>query len=86
MQFRLTKKTRTILIVLLAGLATGAIIGAFLALTHDLPQIQSLENFRPHTLTRIYSVNKVLLDEVYLEKRDPVTLKQITHYLRDALL
>ena len=86
MHFRLNKKTLTILIVLLAGLATGVIIGAFFAFTHDLPQIQSLENFRPHTLTRIYSVNKVLLDEVYLEKRDPVPLGQIPPYLRAALV
>ncbi|MEE4263143.1 MAG: PBP1A family penicillin-binding protein [Desulfobacteraceae bacterium] len=86
MQFRFNKKTLTILIVLLAGLATGVIIGGFFAFTHDLPQIRSLESFRPHTVTRIFSVNKVLLDEIYLEKRDPVPLKQIPHYLRAALV
>jgi penicillin-binding protein 1A len=86
MQFRLNKKSVTILIVLLAGVATGIIIGAFFALTHDLPQIQALESFRPHAITRIFSVNKVLLDEVYLEKRDPVPLKQIPLYLRAALV
>ncbi len=86
MRFWVNKKTRPLLIVLLTGLATGVFVGAFLAFTHDLPQIQSLENFQPHTLTRIYSVNKVLLDEVYLEKRDPVPLGQIPPYLRDALV
>ena len=86
MQFRLNKKSVTILIVLLAGVATGVFIGAFFALTHDLPQIQDLESFRPHAITRIFSINKVLLDEVYLEKRDPVPLKQIPLYLRAALV
>ncbi|MBW2584131.1 MAG: PBP1A family penicillin-binding protein [Deltaproteobacteria bacterium] len=86
MQFRLNKKSVTILIVLLAGVAAGIIMGAFFALTHDLPQIRDLESFRPHAVTRIFSVNKVLLAEVYLEKRDPVPLKQIPLYLRAALV
>jgi penicillin-binding protein 1A len=86
MQFRLNKKSVTILIVLLAGVSAGIIMGAFFALTHDLPQIRDLESFRPHAVTRIFSVNKVLLAEVYLEKRDPVPLKQIPLYLRAALV
>lgn len=86
MQFRFDKKTVSILLVLLAGIATGVLIGGFFAFTHDLPQIQSLESFRPPTVTRIYSVNKVLLDELYLEKRDPVALKQIPQYLKAALV
>ena len=86
MQFRLNKKSVTILFVLLAGVAAGIIMGAFFALTHDLPQIRDLESFRPHAVTRIFSVNKVLLAEVYLEKRDPVPLKQIPLYLRAALV
>jgi len=71
---------------LLGGIATGILTGAFLAFTHDLPQIQALESFRPHTVTRIYSANKVLLDELYLEKRDPVPLQQIPRYLKAALV
>ena len=86
MQFRFNKKTVLILLVLLGGIATGIITGAFLAFTHDLPQIQALESFRPHTVTRIYSANKVLLDELYLEKRDPVPLQQIPRYLNAALV
>ncbi len=86
MQFRLNKKSVTILIVLLAGVAAGIIMGAFFAFTHDLPQIRDLESFRPHAITRIFSANKVLLAEVYLEKRDPVPLKQIPLYLRAALV
>jgi len=86
MQFRLNKKTVTILLVLLAAIATGVLMGAFFAFTHDLPQIQALESFRPQAVTRIYSANRVLLDELYLEKRDPVPLKQIPPYLTAALV
>ena len=86
MHFSIDKKTLTILLVLLAGLATGIVVGAFFAFTRDLPQIQSLESFRPQAVTRIFAVNKILLDEIYLEKRDPVPLKQIPHYLKSALV
>ncbi len=86
MRFTLTKKTITILLVLAAGLATGAFVGAFFALTRDLPQIRSLENFRPLTVTRLYSARKTLLEELYLEKRDPVPLRQIPDYLKAALV
>ncbi len=86
MHFSIDKKTLTILLVLLAGLATGIVVGAFFAFTRDLPQIQSLESFRPQAVTRIFAVNKILLDEIYLEKRDPVPLEQIPHYLKSALV
>ncbi|MGB5748428.1 MAG: PBP1A family penicillin-binding protein [Desulfobacterales bacterium] len=86
MQFRFDKKTVTILLVLPAAIATGVLVGAFFAFTHDLPQIQALESFRPHAVTRIYSANKVLLSELFLEKRDPVPLKQIPPYLKAALV
>ena len=86
MKFAINKKSVTILLVLLAGLVSGILVGAFFAFTRDLPQIQSLESFRPHAVTRIYSANKVVLDEIYLEKRDPIPLKQIPPYLKSALV
>lgn len=86
MKFAINKKSVTVLLVLLAGLVCGVIVGAFFAFTRDLPQIQSLESFRPHAVTRIYSTHKVVLDEIYLEKRDPVPLEQIPPYLISALV
>jgi penicillin-binding protein 1A len=82
----LNKKTITVTMVLLAGVLTGALAGAFFALTHDLPQIRNLETFRPHAVTRIYSSNKELLAELYLEKRRPVPLESIPRYLTAALI
>jgi penicillin-binding protein 1A len=79
-------KTLIIVVVLLAGLSAGVLVGAFLAFTHDLPQIQDLENFRPEAVTRIYSADKVLLSELYQEKRDPVPLASIPLYLTAALV
>ncbi|MFH1994062.1 MAG: PBP1A family penicillin-binding protein [Pseudomonadota bacterium] len=82
----LNKKIAVILLVLIAGAVFGTITGAFLALTHDLPQIRELESYTPSAVTRVYSADKVLLAELYLEKRDPVALKQIPYYLKAALI
>ena len=60
MHFRFKKKI-IVLLILLAGVAAGVLAGAFFAFTRDLPQIQTLETFRPQAVTRIYSVDKQLL-------------------------
>jgi len=80
------RKTLTVVFVLLAGISVGALVGAFFAFTHDLPQIRDLESFRPQAVTRIYSADKLLLAELFQEKRDPVALADIPRYLTGALI
>ena len=82
----INKKNVAILLFLTCGLFFGILSGAFFALFHDLPQILSLETFRPSSVTRIYSADKVLLAELFVEKRDPVPLKVIPDYLKKALI
>jgi len=82
----INKKNIFILLIVIAGIICGILAGFFLALTHDLPQISSLENFRPSAVTRIYSSDKVLIAELFAEKRDPVTLKVIPEYLKKAIV
>jgi penicillin-binding protein 1A len=86
MKSLLNKKTAIIFIVLLGGILAGVLAGAFFAFTHDLPQIRNLETFRPHAVTRVYSADKKLLAELFLEKRDPVPLQSIPRYLTAALV
>jgi penicillin-binding protein 1A len=82
----INKKNIFILLIALAGIICGILTGFFLALTHDLPQISSLEYFRPSAVTRIYSSDKVLIAELFAEKRDPVPLKVIPEYLKKAIV
>ncbi len=70
----------------LIGLACGVTAGVLLSLTRDLPQIQSLEEFKPSAITRVYSSDQVLLSELFIERRDPVPLEQIPASLKAALL
>jgi penicillin-binding protein 1A len=86
MRYFFSRKILTVVAVLLAGISAGALVGAFFAFTHDLPQIQELENFRPQAVTRIYSADKMLLSELFQEKRDPVPLADIPRYLTAALV
>jgi len=82
----INKKNVAIFLFLVGGVFLGILAGAFLALTHDLPQILSLETFRPSSVTRIYSADNVLLAELFVEKRDPVPLKAIPKDLKKALI
>ncbi|MGD9082946.1 MAG: PBP1A family penicillin-binding protein [Desulfobacterales bacterium] len=82
----INKKKVAVLLFLVGGVFSGILAGAFLALTHDLPQILGLETFRPSAVTRIYSADNVLLAELFVEKRDPVPLKAIPDDLKKALI
>jgi penicillin-binding protein 1A len=81
-----TLKKGFLILAVLAGLLSGATAGSFLALRRDLPQIQALEDYRPSAITRIYSSDHELLDELYSQRRDPVPLSRIPKALISALL
>jgi len=73
-------------LVLLAGIISGSAIGAFLTLSHDLPRIQELEDFRPSSVTTLLSAEGKVLGEFFVEKRVPVDLEEIPPYLREAVV
>ena len=80
------RKKALILFILIAGIVFGAIAGAILAITSDFPQIRSLETYRPPAVTRIYSADKRVLAELFVEKRDPVPLKDVPCFLKEAIV
>ncbi|MCK4389096.1 MAG: PBP1A family penicillin-binding protein [Desulfobacterales bacterium] len=83
-----SSRRRVIYVVLLLATAVicGATGGFFLAITHDLPQIRSLETFEPAAVTHIYSADKELLAELFTQKRVPVRLHMIPDCLRQAVI
>ena len=86
LNIHLNKSKLSIFLLLMVGVLCGSIAGAFFAFTHDLPQIRSLENFRPDAVTRIYSSDKVVLAELFIEKREPVPLEAMPRFLKAALV
>ena len=75
-----------IILALAAAVVSGSVGGFFLAITHDLPQIRTLETFKPAAITRIYSADKELLAELFTQKRVPVALHMIPDYLKQAII
>ncbi|MBS3732379.1 MAG: PBP1A family penicillin-binding protein, partial [Desulfobacterales bacterium] len=73
-------------LLILSALACGAVAAVVFTAMRDLPEIRRLENFSPSSVSRIYSADEVLLSEVFVQKRIPVTLEQIPDRLEDALL
>jgi len=84
--FNFRKKKINIFFFLITGLFCGIILGSMFAVWHDLPQIRSLETFIPSSITRIYSADKVLLTELFVEKREPVKLTEMPCFLKEALI
>jgi len=62
------------------------IITYLVLLSRDLPSIEQLENFDPDLVTRIYSKDGQLLNELYLQKRVFVELDQIPDFMINATL
>jgi penicillin-binding protein 1A len=85
-RFHFNKINIGILLLFLFGIIFGSMLGFFIALTKDLPQIRNLESFKPSSITRIYSMDEVLLAEFFLEKRDPVPIKIMPDNLIRALI
>jgi penicillin-binding protein 1A len=84
-----SRRKRSLLVAgifLLAGVVCGSTLGVFLTLTHDLPRIQELEDFRPSSVTKLYSVEGDLIGEFFVEKRVPVGLDKIPLHLRQAVV
>jgi penicillin-binding protein 1A len=76
----------TIFLLASLGICCGILLGAFFGLTHDLPQIQRLKSFQPSAVTRIYASEGTVLAELFVEKRNPVSLDKIPALLKSALI
>jgi len=75
-----------ILLLLILGVSSGAIIGAFLGLTQDLPQIRALNDFKPSSVTRLLADDGSPLAELYIENRVPVSINDMPPELLAAIV
>ena len=71
----------TMAAVLLGGAAGFVVFSAW-----DLPQVRTLEEFRPSITSRVYSDGNKLLAEFFLENRTPVDLDDVPASLIEALI
>jgi penicillin-binding protein 1A len=83
---KVNRKYISLLLLMVFGTSCGVLAGAFFGLTRDLPQIQALKSYVPSAITRIHSADSVILSELFMEKRRPVALDEIPHFLKAGLV
>jgi penicillin-binding protein 1A len=71
---------------ILAFMGMVAIFGYIFYLAQDLPSLDQLENYDPDLVTRIYSADGKILDELYLEKRIFISIDEIPNNMKNALI
>ncbi len=82
------KKKFSLLVVsfFLFAVMTGSISGLLFAAYHDLPKLRGLKDYKPDVVTKIFSEDGKLLDELFRQKRIWVPYQSIPVNLRNALV
>jgi penicillin-binding protein 1A len=71
-----------VLTAVLVGGSAGLIVYSF----WDLPEVRSLEEYKPSITSKVYSDDNRLLAEFYVENRTPVTLTDVPETFLQALI
>lgn len=74
------------LFLILTTVLIGGAAGFLMFSIWDLPEVRTLEEYRPSITSRVYSDNNKLLAEFYLENRTPVVLSDVPVMLINALI
>lgn len=71
---------------LLGALFIGIFLGAVLAITQDLPQVERLQTYEPSSVTRILADDGRPVRSFFVERRIPIPLKDIPDKLIKAVI
>ena len=71
---------------ILAFMGMVVIFAYIFYLAQDLPSLDQLENYDPDLVTRIYSADGKILNELYLEKRIFISIDHIPNNMKNALI
>jgi len=74
---------RCILLIITGMLGVFVFI---IALSRNLPSLEQLENYDPDLVTRIYSVDGKILDELFVQKRVFIELDRIPEHMQYAVV
>ena len=83
---RVFLKTLFIISVIVVGLGGGAVAGTVWYLLRDLPPITGLHEYQPSLVTRVYSADKQIIGQFFVERRILVPLAKIPHTLVNAVI
>ncbi len=80
---RIEKVVKISIVIIMASATALMVLGvvSFFYFTHDLPSIETLKNYRPPAITKIFSEDGEIIAEFFIEKREVVSLDRIPHHL-----
>src|SRR4030043_783984 len=84
----LEKKVKIYIAVAMIFITTLTVFGvtSFFYFTHDLPSIEALKNYKPSTVTKIFSDEGGVIGEYFYEKREVISLDRVPSYLIQAFV
>jgi len=82
----LTVRRVVVTALFVAAILGGGLIGVFLAVESDLPQVTSLEDFQPNIITQVLASDGSVLGEFAIEKRVVIAFRDIPPVLRNAIV
>jgi penicillin-binding protein 1A len=75
-----------ILIVVVGVFSLSALTGAYLYVDNSLPKFDSLEDYQPPAITRVYSADDQVIAEFYLERRIVVPVNRMPQKLIESFV
>ncbi len=82
----LTVRRVVVTALFVSAILGGCLLGVFLAVESDLPEITSLEDFQPNIITQVFAADGSVLGEFAIEKRVVIAFRDIPPVLRNAIV
>jgi penicillin-binding protein 1A len=79
-------KTAAIAALFVVAAVLGSVSGVLLAYSGDLPEISTLDNYNPSTITRVYASNGEVIGEFAVQRRLIVSYDDISPFFRQAIV
>jgi penicillin-binding protein 1A len=79
-------RTASLAALFILAALLGTFSGVLFAYADDLPLISSLDDYNPHTITRVLDRNDNVVGDFAVERRVVVTYQQIPEHLRQAIV
>jgi penicillin-binding protein 1A len=82
------KAIKVSITVIMISITTLTVFGvsSFFYFTHDLPSIGTLKNYKPSTVTKIFSDEGEVIGEYFYERREVISLDRVPGYLIQAFV
>ena len=81
-----TKHKLWIILPIAGSLLIGVFLGSLLAITQDLPQVESLQTYEPSSVTRILADDGRPVRSFFVERRIPISISEIPDNLIKAVI